>query len=42
MTATHFIECILGEPLTALDNVQDQIALGSVSGYYGIYNKITK
>lgn len=42
MIVTHFIESILGEPLTAVDNVSDQIAIGSISGYYGLYNKITK
>ena len=42
MIKTHFIECILGEPLTAIDSLNNYIAFGSISGYYGMYDKNTR
>ena len=38
MNFLSFIPCRLGEPITALDISDGQIAFGSIIGYYGVYN----
>ena len=38
MEFCKFIECRLGEPITALDVKEDYVLFGSISGYFGIFN----
>jgi hypothetical protein len=38
MQFLKFIECRIGEPITALDIHKNFLLLGSISGYYAIYN----
>ena len=38
MQFCKFIECRLGEPLTALDVHRGHVAVGSISGYYVLYS----
>jgi hypothetical protein len=38
MIFCKFIECRIGEPITALDIHKNFVLLGSISGYYAIYD----
>lgn len=38
MNFVSFIPCRLGEPITAIDISEGNIAFGSIIGYYGVYN----
>jgi hypothetical protein len=38
MLFCKFIECRIGEPITALDIHKNYVLLGSISGYYAIYD----
>ena len=38
MQFCKFIECRIGEPITALDVYKNFVLLGSISGYFGVYN----
>ena len=38
MQFLKFIECRIGEPITALDVHKNMVLLGSISGYYAIYD----
>lgn len=42
MIKTYFIECILGEPITAVNSNENMIVFGSISGYYGVFDILSK